>query len=110
MAMVSLAGIIAQRMHSPRSVRNYHAQSDCHNAVDLMSYFFASPVLEANLEFLSVRVKSKFEHHIYAWRWVEAVAAALLEKKQLSGAELKEVILSEIQTQMAMRKQRATAW
>jgi len=105
--MVSLAGIIAQRMHSPRSVRNYHAQSDYHNAVDLMSYFFASPVLEANLEFLSVWVKSKFEHHIYAWRCVEAVA--LLEKKQLSGAELKEVILNEIQTQMAMRQQRAAA-
>jgi hypothetical protein len=85
MAMVSLAGIIAQRIHSPRSVRNYHAQSDYHNAVDLMSYFFASPVLEANLEFLGVWVKSKFEHHIYAWRCVEAVAAALLEKKQLSS-------------------------
>jgi len=40
---------------------------------------------------------------------VEAVAAALLEKKQLSGAELKEVILNEIQTQMAMRQQRAAA-
>jgi hypothetical protein len=66
-------------------------------------------VLEANLEFSSVRVKSKFEHHIYAWPCVEAVAAALLEKKQLSGAELKEVILNEIQTQMAMRQQHAAA-
>jgi hypothetical protein len=33
----------------------------------------------------------------------------LLEKKQLSGAELKEVILNEIQTQMALRQQRAAA-
>jgi hypothetical protein len=108
-AMVSLAGIIAQRKFNNRSVRHGHGSADRETAIDLMSYFFAPPVLEANLKFLIVQVESLFEHHPYAWQLVEAVAAALLEKKQLSGAELRQIILNEIQAQMALRHQRAAA-
>lgn len=50
---VLLAGEIAQRRYNPRSVRTYHARSDLHSAVDLLSYFFfEQKELEALLKFL----------------------------------------------------------
>jgi hypothetical protein len=92
-ALVFLAGMVAQRKFNRRSVRSYHGLPDYNAALDLMGYFFEPPVLDANLEFLTLRIQSElFEDHPYAWRCVEAVAATLLEKKQLSGAELKEII------------------
>jgi hypothetical protein len=50
-AMVFLAGIVAQRKFNSRSVRFHHGELDFHNAVNMMGYFFESPVLEANLKF-----------------------------------------------------------
>jgi ATP-dependent Zn protease len=91
-AMVLLAGVEAQRKFNRRSVRSYHTQSDFNGAVGLMEYFFESPVLEANLKCFTAWVESLFEQHPYAWQCVKAVATALLEKEQLSGAELQDVI------------------
>jgi hypothetical protein len=84
-ALVSLAGVEAQRKFNPRSVRKHHGQHDFHSAVLLMGYFFESPVLEPSLEFLPVRVQSLFENHPYAWRGVAAVATALLERESSSA-------------------------
>jgi hypothetical protein len=96
-AMVFLAGTEAQRKFHKLSIRNHHGESDFHSAVKLMSYFFFDPpVLEAYLKFVTAWAHSFFEHHPYAWRCVEAVAAALAEKRHLSGAELTEVIESAI--------------
>jgi hypothetical protein len=84
--------MVAQRKFNSRSVRSHHGESDYHNAVNIMGYFFESPVLEANLKFLEIQVQSLFEQHPYAWRCVKAVAARLLERKKLTGSELIEVI------------------
>jgi hypothetical protein len=90
--MVFLAGMVAQSKFSSRSVRNYHGHRDFHAAVDLMGYFFESPVLDRNLEFLAARMQVLFDQDPYAWKSVKAVAKALMEEKQLSGAQLTEVI------------------
>jgi hypothetical protein len=84
--------MVAQRKFNSRSVRSHRGESDFHKAVKMMGYFFESEVLEANLKFLEIRVRSLFEQHPYASRCVEAVAAALLERKKLTGPELIEVI------------------
>jgi hypothetical protein len=100
-AMVSLAGMEAQRKFSRPSIRNYHGHHDYLNAVDLMSYFFfEEKVLDANLEFLRMRMVSLFDNHPYAWQCVTAVAEALLESKHLSGDQLTELI----DLQMGIRK------
>jgi hypothetical protein len=91
--MVLLAGNEAQRKFNKRSIRFHQGESDFYKADNLMSYFFFDPpVLEAYLKFLTASVCSLFEHHPHAWRCVQAVAAKLLERRQLSGVQLKEVI------------------
>jgi len=69
-AMVLWAGTEAQRKFNRRSVRIYHGQDDFRAAVSLMGCFFESPVLEACLRFLRVRVKDLFEipEHGGAWK------------------------------------------
>ena len=85
------AGTEAQRKFNRRSVRIYHGQDDFRAAVSLMGCFFESPVLDACLDFLRVRVKDMFENP-RTWRCVEAAAAALIEKKTLSNTQVMDVI------------------
>jgi ATP-dependent Zn protease len=88
--VVKLAGIEAQRRFNPRSVRNYHGSSDFRTAIDLLCYFVGSDAeLNAYVRLLRLRARQTVQQF---WVDIEAVAAALMEKKRLSGPEVKAII------------------
>jgi hypothetical protein len=91
-AVMSLSGIEAQRRYRPSSVRNYHASQDYHNAADIIGYFCESPEeLDAYLRLLHIRAKALIQSPAI-WGSVERVAAALLERNRLTGADLRSLI------------------
>lgn len=89
-AMCALAGVAAQRRLRPSSVRSYHGSVDYANVVKRLDCF-AGDDKEITLwaRLLAHRVRN-----LIALRWpaVEAVAAALLERKRLTGDEVRDVI------------------
>jgi hypothetical protein len=91
-AVVFLAGIEAQRTYRPSSVRNYHASHDYKHAVEVIEYFSESPEeLDAYLRLLHIRAKNLIQVPAI-WESIERVAAALLERKQLSRTALHSLI------------------
>jgi hypothetical protein len=92
LAMVSLAGMEAQRKFSPRSVRNFHASSDYQNAVDLMSHYTCSDEeLGAYLRLLLVRTRQLVSLPD-SRTCVGALVAELTRRKKLSGSEVNTVL------------------
>ena len=91
-AVVSLSGIEAQRRYRPSSVRNYHASQDYRNAADIIEYFCeSSEELDPYLRLLHIRAKALIQSPAI-WGSVERVAAALLERNRLTGADLRSLI------------------
>jgi hypothetical protein len=73
--MICLAGLIAQRISHPRSVRNYHASSDYRQAADLaLSCTGSVRQAEAHLKWLSIRTEDLVK---LSWSAVEALVADL---------------------------------
>ena len=95
-AIVLFAGEAAQRRFRPTSVRSYHAETDRTHAVDLMSYFVASDrELDAYLKWLQIRAEDFVESPVN-WKMIEAVAKALMDRKRLTGGEVKGICLEEL--------------
>jgi hypothetical protein len=91
-AMVCLAGPAAQRRFNPSGFRHSHAQGDYHQAVDFLSYLSGSnEAVEAHLHLVELRAKELIEADIH-WAEIEALAAALLERKELSSTEVRQII------------------
>lgn len=93
-AMVSLAGHEAQRQFRSSSVRRHHASQDRANAADCLSFNVgSSEELTAYLHLLQIRVRQivKLPH---IWAQITAVAAALIEKRQLTPTEVRQIISS----------------
>jgi len=83
-----LAGEIAQRRASARSLRRWHASHDYRSALITLSYLAASDrELQKWLDLLVVRTGALIENH---WHEVEGIVALLLEKKTASGPELRD--------------------
>jgi hypothetical protein len=95
-AVVSLAGIEAQRKFCPGSVRKYHGSVDYHNAVDIMSYYIPSDKqLEAYFKYLLVHTRELIElRHVS--RLIEILADELLLKKEMSGPDVMALLRSAI--------------
>ena len=92
LAQLSLAGEIAQRRFSPRSVRRYHAKSDRMNAIDLLSPLTVDiKELEAWLKLLHIRTENMLSNPD-AWNAVKRLAAALVQKRTIRGKEAVETI------------------
>ena len=90
--VVGLAGTMAQRRHRPSSARSWHASSDYHSAVDLVSNFTGSVrETEAYLKLLQIRAEQTLDRP-GTWECVEAIATALLNRKTLSANEVVEII------------------
>lgn len=88
--MIALgAGYIAQKRFNPRSVRSWQASSDNIKACQLALYVTDPVGVELLLRWLYHQAEN-----LVKLRWVEirAVAKALLERKTLTGDELREVI------------------
>ena len=88
---VLLAGEIAQRKHSPRSVRQHHGRSDRHHAVGLALYINSDPrAVELYLRWLEHCTEGLV---VTRWAMVETVAEALAEHKTLTRAQVRALIL-----------------
>lgn len=93
-AIILFAGPAAQRKYRSSSVRNYHGHSDRHGAVDLMNCFVGSNrELEAYINWLRIRAEQLVAIP-FAWKTIEAVAAALFERKHLTAQEVKNIHLA----------------
>jgi hypothetical protein len=89
--VLALAGIEAQRAHSPSSVRGHHWASDRDQAIRMLS-FIAEPSgdeFPIYWKLLTIRTRGMVRSH---WRQIEAVAARLLISKSLSADQVREVI------------------
>ena len=94
LVIVALAGDAAQRRHAPRSVRSWHADQDRRNAADLVSYFVGSEAQQAAyLAYLWAVTDDLVDLH---WPAVEAVAAELLERRDLSGKRVRGIIATAL--------------
>jgi hypothetical protein len=93
-AVVSLAGIEAQRKFCPGSVRKYHGSVDYHNAVDIMSYYILSnKQLEAYFKYLLVLTRELIEHR-HVSQLIKLLADELLLKKEMSGPDVVALLRS----------------
>ena len=84
--MICLAGGIAQLRAFPRLLRHWHTHTDYVRAVEIARSICGSPdEATAFLKWLDLRMRSILD---VRWFQVEAVAAALVERKRLTGAEI----------------------
>ena len=90
--MVSLAGLIAQRIHSPRSVRRYHAHTDHRAAVDVALHLTSSEEeASAFLKWLEIRTGNLLRAH---WPMVDALSKELLARGSMRGKEVERLLLA----------------
>jgi len=93
-----LAGLEAQRKYAPRSVRNYHAHSDYHSAVELVSDVIHDPDEQKHyFRFLGLRVRHMLELP-HVWVQVVAVADALAKAGTLSAKEVRSIMRDAVQS------------
>jgi len=89
---ICYAGDIAERRYNARGVRHYHAESDRHSAIEVLSYVAGSPMeFEAWLKLLYIRTENLLSSP-GTWRAVERLAAALVQRRAIPGKEAREII------------------
>ena len=86
-----LAGYAAQCHHRPSSVRSYHALSDNSQVADLLSRLHAENVVPHVIRYLEATAKNLVKKP-RNWFVIECLAAKLLERRTMTGAEITEVI------------------
>jgi hypothetical protein len=88
-----LAGTAAQRKFRPSSVRRMHGSSDRNQAINLLGCLVGSDQeLDAWLKLLRIRAEHLVEN-AFNWKVIEAVAAALMERKRLGAKDVKDISL-----------------
>ena len=93
-AIILFAGPAAQRKYRATSIRNYHGHSDRNRAIDLINRFVGSNrELEAYINLLRIRAEQLVANPS-GWRTIEAVSAALFERKRLTAQEVKDIHLA----------------
>jgi hypothetical protein len=92
LAMISLAGLEAQRMHKGASVRSYHASSD-HQVVADCALRLGGSEQAANLyiKLLLLWTRARLKNF---WPEVEMLARQLLVKGSLTETDIRRIILS----------------
>ena len=94
LARVCLAGAIAQRRYNPRSLRRHHAESDWSIAAELALRLGGSgEIASAYVNLWDVQTKQALGTW---WLVVEAVAADLLDKRELSRDEVEGAIEASV--------------
>jgi len=104
--MICLAGGIAQLRAFPRLLRRWHTHTDYVRAVEIARSICGSPdEATAFLKWLDLRMRSILD---VRWFQVEAVAAALVERKRLTGAEIASLMTAALPSrQHVLRPSRA---
>jgi hypothetical protein len=103
--MVLQAGEVAQRRSNPRSVRRGHSQDDFKRCVDILRIY--APDEEKRDVGSHYRLLCNWTAHLIEQHWhlVEAVAKALLERRELSGPQIRAVIHTANQKQPSINVQ-----
>jgi ATP-dependent Zn protease len=91
-----MAGMAAEWISTGRRRRNWRgAQWDWDLAADLALYFTgSSEETDAYLKWLWIRTVNSLSRQL-VWRKVEAVAIALLDRRELTRSEVKEILVAE---------------
>ncbi|MGD0075162.1 MAG: hypothetical protein ABSD31_12610 [Candidatus Binataceae bacterium] len=90
LALVALAGQIAQARFRRTSLHSWHHETDYTNAYDLVSYLAQSDCeTKAWLKLLYVRAKQMIDLH---WQAVQGLARNLVSRKVLSGKEARDIL------------------
>jgi hypothetical protein len=91
-AIVGMAGLAAQRIFNPYTVSESDGMFDVPETWRTLSYLSWNPE-ETDLRLKLAEAQAKeFVNIPTAWKLIEAVAEALLERKELSKREILEVI------------------
>ena len=89
--MIKLAGPLAQKRYSARSIRNYHASPDWLEAADFaLRLYGGESTAMSNIGWLEYRTADLIEHQ---WRDVIRVAGVLLKQRTLSKAQLQKTLM-----------------
>jgi hypothetical protein len=92
LVMFAQAGEVAQLRYDFHSVSHYHYLMDLHDSIDILTRYAihdVNPDTKPHYGLLYKWTESLIEQH---WHLVEAVARALLEHRELSGAQIRAVI------------------
>jgi ATP-dependent Zn protease len=90
-AVMGLAGDVAEKKFHPR--RRFGGHRDLNDAANLLSYISGSnEVVQARM---NVAIRCARDLVNCRWKEITAVATDLLEKKTLTGREVKEIIVRE---------------
>ena len=96
MVLVLCAGPAAQRRFNPKGFRSHHASDDWHQAIQLLSHLESdNEVVQVYYDMFELKARNLVASPVY-WPCIEAVAEALLERRQLSGSEVKDIIVNVI--------------
>jgi hypothetical protein len=92
-----LAGTEAQRHYNPRSVRSYHHSSDYRRVEEILIRLHGEdkPERFAAFRYLKIRARNLVSRETN-WVRIEGLAKALLERRTLSGDEVKEVFAATL--------------
>ncbi|HEY6701787.1 MAG TPA: hypothetical protein VI137_13415 [Pseudolabrys sp.] len=86
--MIFLGGPIAERRAFPRSLRHWHTHGDYTKATDISGSVCGSTEEEsAFLNWLAIKTQKILD---LRWNQIERIAAALIERRRLSGKEIVE--------------------
>lgn len=93
-----LAGTVAQRRYRPNSVRRIHASGDWHEPIGILLRLFGfdTDLVEVYQKFMWIQATHLFDQD-FRWECVEVIAAALIEKRTLTGREASTIIQATLQ-------------
>jgi hypothetical protein len=96
--MIALAGPVAQRIYNPRGYRRGHGRGDQAIAADLaLNMNGSSRATDAYLKWLTIHTRDCLEN-VSTWPLVEALAAELVRRRTIEGAEVVELLRKESET------------
>jgi hypothetical protein len=89
--MFSMAGICAQRLFNPRTLRSFHGSMDYRTVVDFATHLTRENELEPFLRWMEIRTENLIRDN---WNAVEMLAAELVRHREVTGKEAHEIIRS----------------
>jgi hypothetical protein len=99
-AVHCLAGMVAQRKFSPRSVRNYHDEGDRESALTGLERLVPEEDLLLYWRIMRNRARRLIDRY---WEAVEALAQELLKRMTLTGDEAVKIIQLSFEERIRMR-------
>jgi hypothetical protein len=100
-----LAGAEAQKKFKPHSLRTHMVAADNANIQTILENIHPSNECRAVMNWLRIRTQNLINNP-KNWRYIEDVAAVLVKKRTLTGAEMSEVIAASFKRLMGERRRR----